>query len=231
MIYRIARKKQLRLLEQFESQGIQLEMDFDNDHQTIFWQTLKKSAKRHFIIWVNKREMKWMEWVWHNILEAGLANFTDNKSKLEVYLRFYAIGEIYADFCLRYYDAYSATEDWSVFEILNDVDQNIISWAKSRRLSDNYLKNRSRKTSRKEIQQVLMKRYNLKDPYDTASEIFYDMASTRYVDGDFEINPAEQTLDLFILKLENPDFYEELQAEQIFHVSQWILDGMPHENH
>ena len=231
MIYRIARKKQLPLSEKGRSQGKQLVMEFDNDPQTIYWHALSRSAEKYFKIWLPEREVKWMEWVWQNLLEAGLATFTDERSKLEVYLRFYAIGEITAEFFRLYFKLSPVTKEWSVFELLNDVDGNISRWAGYSLLSETCLQHQSREISRKEIHDVLMKKYTLRDPFDAASEIFFEMASIWDSDEDFRKNLAKVNFELLLMRLENAESYEGSSAGKMKRVKQWILEGMQHENY
>jgi hypothetical protein len=73
-------------------------MSLSSRNKILNWTDLSKVAKKAFQLTNHDRPLKWAKESWQVITESGLADYYDNKSRLKVILRFFALIDIYLDY-------------------------------------------------------------------------------------------------------------------------------------
>ena len=63
------------------------------------WADVSSAAEVVFSIWVGHPEIRWAKAAWRHIINAGLADYANELEYCKVCLRFFAMADIYYDWC------------------------------------------------------------------------------------------------------------------------------------
>ncbi|MHC4618592.1 MAG: hypothetical protein ACYTEQ_12670 [Planctomycetota bacterium] len=68
------------------------------------WSDVKDAAERIFCVFVGQPELRWARQAWQHIINAGLANYSNELERCKACVRFLALGSFYYDWCAVAYD-------------------------------------------------------------------------------------------------------------------------------
>ena len=82
---------------------------------TLLWKNIESFAKNNFNIWSNDGQFIFAEQAWRAIVDAGLADYTDEIERHRVLIRLMTIATFYGEFCDLVFDEYFCRDeilDW-----------------------------------------------------------------------------------------------------------------------
>lgn len=76
-------------------------------NKKLTWFDVKDAASSMFNIMGNSKEIGFAEKVWQKLSELGLTSYSNNFERVKIAILFFALGDLYRDFCNLVYDKYT----------------------------------------------------------------------------------------------------------------------------
>ena len=87
--------------------------------EQLTWFDVKDAASSIFNVMGNNKEIGFAENVWQKLSELGLTTYSNNFERVKIAILFFALGDLYRDFCNLVYDKYTKFAYSDLLKMIN----------------------------------------------------------------------------------------------------------------